>query len=97
MDYSTKNHLVIVCGDMNIDIFKSNNLTERYMDVVNSNGFELGNSDATHFSNEMNHCWTIIWLNATFIIAAKLFQVNVFLITTQLFSPCTLSLTGLMI
>ena len=50
-EYSTKNHPVIVCGDMKFDVFKNNNLTERYLDVVNSNGFELGYSDATQFSN----------------------------------------------
>ena len=50
-EYATKNHPVIVCGDMKLDVFKSNNLTERYLDVVNSNEFELGYSDATHFSN----------------------------------------------
>ena len=30
---------------------------------------------------EMNHFWTIIWLNATFIIIVKFFQVTVFLIS----------------
>ena len=40
-----------ICGDIKINILKSNNLTERYLFVLSSNGFDLGKSDGKHFSN----------------------------------------------
>ena len=37
---SIKKYPVITCGDFNIDILKANNLSSKYHDVIESNGFE---------------------------------------------------------
>ena len=42
---SKKDCSVIICGDFNINILKKNDLTAAYFDIINSNGFELLNSD----------------------------------------------------
>ena len=53
---SKKGCSVIICGDFNINIFKKSNLTAAYFDFVNSNGFELLNSDPPRISTSMDSC-----------------------------------------
>ena len=36
---SNKNYRAVICGDFNINILKSNNLSSRYIDAVENNGF----------------------------------------------------------
>ena len=37
---SAKNDRVIICGDFNIDILKTNNLSSKYIDSIEGNGFD---------------------------------------------------------
>ena len=45
---------VIIYDDFNINILKKTNLTAAYFDIINSNGFELLNSDPIRISTSMD-------------------------------------------
>ena len=53
---SKKDSSVIICGDFNINILKKNDLTAAYFDIINSNGFELLNSNPTRISTSTDSC-----------------------------------------
>ena len=56
---SKKDCSVIICGDFNINILKKKILTAAYFDI-NSNGFELLNSDPTRFQ--------VLWITVSTIL-----------------------------
>ena len=46
----------IICGDINIDISKINQLSNNYMNCIFANGFELGDTKATRVTQTSNTC-----------------------------------------
>ena len=59
--FSAENYRVIICGDLNIDFLKTNNLSSKYIDTIEGNVFDqvikqltrIGNTCDTHLDHKM--------------------------------------------
>ena len=72
---------VMICVDFNINILKKNNLTAANFDIINSNGFELQNSDPTRISTSMVFCRPVY--NKKWMARFKLTNMNVYSVSLE--------------
>ena len=54
---SAKNDRVIICGDFNIDILKTNNLSSKYIDSIEGNSFDQVIKQPTRIGNTCDTLW----------------------------------------
>ena len=56
LDSLETTHPIIVTGDFNIDVISNNRLSQLYLDVINSNGFDFLSSDYTRVGTTSKTC-----------------------------------------